>query len=237
MEDLYQFDQEYRDSIATVDEKGKRIWVYPKKPSGRFHNLRIFVSIALLAILFGLPLVKVNGDPLMLIDVFDRKFIILGIHLWPQDFHIVALSMISLVVFVVLFTVVFGRVWCGWACPQTLFMEMVFRRIEYWIDGDRGQQIRLSKLPWNNPEKLRKNILKQGIFWIISFIISQLSTLCLGRARVNRAMPSAFSHLMCFISAMGDSSCIGIVMMEFVFFIARLFSSCHEDTDARRKIK
>ena len=125
MEDLYQFDEEYRDSIATVDEKGKRIWIYPKKPSGSFHNLRIFVSIALLAILFGLPFIKVDGDPLMLIDVFERKFIILGIHLWPQDFHIVALSMISLVVFVVLFTVVFGRVWCGWACPQTIFMEMV----------------------------------------------------------------------------------------------------------------
>ena len=106
MEDLYQFDEEYRDTIATVDEKGKRIWVYPKKPSGNFHNLRIIVAIVLLALLFGLPFVKVNGDPLMLIDVFDRKFIIFGIHLWPQDFHIVALSMISLVVFVVLFTVV-----------------------------------------------------------------------------------------------------------------------------------
>ena len=111
MENLYEYDEEYRNSIATVDEKGKRIWVYAKKPSGHFHNLRIIVSIVLLAILFGLPFIKVNGDPLMLIDVFERKFIIMGIHLWPQDFHIVALSMISLVVFVVLFTVVFGRVW------------------------------------------------------------------------------------------------------------------------------
>jgi polyferredoxin len=135
MEDLYQFDEEYRDSIATVDAKGKRIWVYPKKPSGHFHNLRIVVSIALLAILFGMPFIQVDGSPLMLIDVFERKFIIFGIHLWPQDFHIVALSMISLVVFIVLFTVVFGRVWCGWACPQTIFMEMVFRKIEYLIEG------------------------------------------------------------------------------------------------------
>lgn len=171
MEDLYQFDQEYRDSIATVDEKGKRIWVYPKKPSGRFHNLRIFVSIALLAILFGLPFIKVNGDPLMLIDVFERKFIIMGIHLWPQDFHIVALSMISLVVFVVLFTVVFGRVWCGWACPQTIFMEMVFRKIEYWIEGDATRQRKLNQAPWNSQKILKKGS-KHLIFILISLIIS-----------------------------------------------------------------
>ncbi len=171
MEDLYQFDEEYRDSIATVDEKGKRIWVYPKKPSGGFHNIRIIVSIALLAIMFGLPFIKIGGAPLMLIDVFERKFIILGIHLWPQDFHIVALSMISLVVFVVLFTVVFGRVWCGWACPQTIFMEMVFRKIEYWIEGDATKQRKLDKAPWNG-EKILKKGSKHLIFILISLIIS-----------------------------------------------------------------
>ena len=171
MEDLYQFDEEYRDSIATVDEKGKRIWIYPKKPHGSFHNLRIFVSIALLTIMFGLPFITVDGNPLMLIDVFERKFIILGIHLWPQDFHIVALSMISLVVFVVLFTVVFGRVWCGWACPQTIFMEMVFRKIEYWIEGDATKQRKLDKAPWNS-EKILKKGSKHFIFILISLIIS-----------------------------------------------------------------
>ena len=133
MDNLYQFDQEYRDTIATVDEKGKRIWVYPKKPSGHFHTRRVIVAILLLALLFGLPFIKLNGDPLLLFDVFERRFIIFGIHLWPQDFHIVALSMISLVVFIVLFTVVFGRVWCGWACSQTIFMEMLFRKIENCI--------------------------------------------------------------------------------------------------------
>ncbi|MCK5210528.1 MAG: cytochrome c oxidase accessory protein CcoG, partial [Cyclobacteriaceae bacterium] len=129
------------------------------------------VSIVLLTILFGLPFVKVSGDPIMLIDVFERKFIIFGIHLWPQDFHIVALSMISLVVFVVLFTVVFGRVWCGWACPQTIFMEMVFRKIEYWIEGDATRQRKLNKAPWNT-EKILKKGSKHIIFIAISLIIS-----------------------------------------------------------------
>ncbi len=171
MENLYEYDEEYRNSIATVDERGKRIWVYPKKPSGHFHNLRIIVSIVLLAILFGLPFIKVNGDPVMLIDVFERKFIILGIHLWPQDFHIVALSMITLVVFVVLFTVVFGRVWCGWACPQTIFMEMVFRKIEYWIEGDANKQRKLNDAPWDSDKILKKGA-KHFIFVLISLIIS-----------------------------------------------------------------
>lgn len=171
MENLYQFDEEYRDSIATVDEKGKRIWVYPKKPSGHFHNLRIIVSIVLLGIMFGLPFIKVDGNPLMLIDVFERKFIIMGIHLWPQDFHIVALSMISLVVFVVLFTVVFGRIWCGWACPQTIFMEMVFRKIEYWIEGDANRQRKLNDAPWNSQKILKKGS-KHLIFILISLLIS-----------------------------------------------------------------
>jgi polyferredoxin len=171
MNELYQFDEEYRDSIATVDASGKRIWVYPKKPSGHFHNLRIVVAVLLLALLFGMPFIKVDGSPLILIDVFERNFIIFGIHLWPQDFHIVALSMISLVVFIVLFTVVFGRVWCGWTCPQTIFMEMVFRKIEYLIEGDGNKQRKLDGAPWNT-EKILKKGSKHLIFILISLLIS-----------------------------------------------------------------
>ena len=81
--------------------------------------------------------------------------------------------MIIGVVFVILFTVVFGRIFCGWICPQTIFMEMVFRKIEYWIEGDRGKQIRLNKQPWN-AEKIRKRVLKWVIFFIISFIIANV---------------------------------------------------------------
>ncbi len=171
MENLYEFDEEYRDTIATVDDQGKRIWVYPKKPDGKFHNRRIFVSIILLTLLFGLPFVKVDGDPFLLIDVFERKFFIFGIHLWPQDFHILALSMISLVIFIVLFTVVFGRVWCGWACPQTIFMEMIFRKIEYWIEGNTAKQRKLDAAPWGF-SKIAKKGSKHLIYMLISFIIS-----------------------------------------------------------------
>jgi cytochrome c oxidase accessory protein FixG len=106
-------------------------------------------------------------------NVLERRFNIFGFPFWPQDFYLFVLSMIIGVVFVILFTVAFGRIFCGWICPQTIFLEMVFRRIEYWIDGDRGAQIRLAKQKWN-AEKIRKRVLKWIIFFIFSFLIANV---------------------------------------------------------------
>jgi len=164
-------DQSFRDTIGTVDDQGKRNWVYPKKPSGKFHNARRWVSVVLLAFLFSGPFIRIGGQPLLLIDVIDRKFILFGQVFWPQDFYIFVLSMLAGIVFVVLFTVVFGRIFCGWICPQTIFLEMVFRKIEYWIEGDFKYQRKLNKQPWN-AEKIRKKLTKHGIFFLISFIIA-----------------------------------------------------------------
>ena len=170
IKELYQYDEEFRDEIATVDKDGKRIWVYPKKPKGRYHNKRVIVSIILLSILFAGPFIKIGGEPFLLLNVFERKFSVLGTIFWPQDFFILALMAISFFVFIILFTVVFGRVWCGWACPQTLFMEMVFRKIEYLIDGNASQQRKLTKMPWN-AEKIRKRLLPAGIFGLMAVLI------------------------------------------------------------------
>ena len=142
---LYQFDEEFRDSISTVDKEGKRVWVYPKKPSGFYHKLRIVVTVVLLSILFAGPFIKIGGQPFLLLNIFERKFVVFGATFWPQDFFLLALTFITFFVFIILFTVAFGRIWCGWACPQTLFMEMVFRKIEYWIEGDANQQRRLDQ--------------------------------------------------------------------------------------------
>ena len=92
------------------------------------------------------PLVTVNGQPLMLLNVLDRRFVLLGVFFRPQDFHLVAIIALTALVTMVLVTVVFGRIWCGWLCPQTIFMEMVLRRIEYWIDGSAEQQLRRDRL-------------------------------------------------------------------------------------------
>lgn len=163
----------FRDTIGTIDGEGKRKFLFPKKPSGKFYEYRKIVSYFLLLILVANPFVKVNGNQLMMFNVLERRFNIFGFPFWPQDFYIFVLVMITMVVFVILFTVVFGRIFCGWICPQTIFLEMVFRRIEYWIDGDRGAQMRLAKQEWN-AEKIRKRLLKWTIFFIISFLIANI---------------------------------------------------------------
>ena len=163
----------YRDSIGTVDESGKRNWIYPKKPQGRFYNARKWVSYVLLGLLFAGPFLRWNGEPFLLFNILERKFILFGITFWPQDFHLFVIAMLTFMVFIVLFTVIYGRVWCGWACPQTIFMEMVFRRIEYWIEGDNHKQRKLNNSPWNW-EKTWKKGLKFSIFLFISFLIGNL---------------------------------------------------------------
>jgi cytochrome c oxidase accessory protein FixG len=166
-------DESFRDSIATIDEEGNRKFIFPKKPSGKFYNYRKWVSYFLLLVLVANPFVKINGNQFMMFNVLERRFNIFGFPFWPQDFYLFVLFMIIGVVFVVLFTVIFGRLFCGWICPQTIFLEMVFRRIEYWIEGDRGAQIRLSKQEWN-AEKIRKKGLKWFIFLILSFFIANI---------------------------------------------------------------
>ena len=163
----------FRDRLGTVDEDGKRIWVYPKKPSGKFYEKRKIVSYLLLVVLLASPFIKINGNQLFLFNVLERKFSIFGFVFWPQDFYIMVIALIICVIFVALFTVAFGRIFCGWICPQTIFMEMVFRRIEYWIEGDRGSQIRLDKQKWN-AEKIRKKGLKWLVFAIVSLIIANV---------------------------------------------------------------
>nr|WP_298994767.1 cytochrome c oxidase accessory protein CcoG [uncultured Polaribacter sp.] len=165
--------EQFRDSISTINKEGKRSWVFPKKPSGKFYKYRSYVSYFLLAFLLLAPFIKINGNQFLLFNVLERRFNIFSFPFWPQDFHLLVISMITGVVFVILFTVVFGRLFCGWICPQTIFMEMVFRKIEYWIDGDRGKQIRLNKQPWN-AEKIKKRLLKWFIFFVISFIIANV---------------------------------------------------------------
>ncbi len=163
----------FRDSIATADKHGRRLWIYPTKPKGKFYSARTFVSWILLLILFGLPVLKINGHPAMLLNIIERKFVILGVVFWPQDFYLFVLATLTLVVFIVLFTAVFGRLFCGWACPQTIFLEMVFRKIEYLIEGSAASQKRLAKAPWTFTKIFKKG-LKHIIFFSLSFLIGNL---------------------------------------------------------------
>lgn len=169
----YDTNEAFRDSIGTIKKDGKRQWIFPKKPKGRFYKYRTYVSWALLISLISAPFIKINGNQFFLINVIERKFNIFGIPFWPQDFYLFVISMIIGVIFITLFTVIFGRLFCGWICPQTIFLEMVFRKVEYFIEGDRGAQIRLDKQPWNGT-KIRKRVSKWFVFFIISFIIANV---------------------------------------------------------------
>ena len=153
-----------------MNPAGKRVWIYPKKPSGRFYRARTWISLLLLIILFSGPFIKINGKPILLLNILERKFIIFGIGFWPQDFYLFVLATITLIVFIILFTVVYGRLFCGWACPQTIFMEMVFRKIEYWIEGDARKQRQLNTASLNI-EKFIKKASKHSLFYAISFFI------------------------------------------------------------------
>lgn len=166
----YERDESFRDSIGTIDAEGHRKWIFPQKPKGQFYNKRKLVSYAYLIFFFTLPFIKFQGEPLFQLNIFERKFIIFGLIFWPQDLFLAALALLTFMVFIVLFTVVFGRLFCGWVCPQTIFMEMVFRRIEYWIEGDVNQQRKLAKQPWNK-EKIIKKGSKIIVFFLLSFVI------------------------------------------------------------------
>jgi cytochrome c oxidase accessory protein FixG len=168
--DGQQRDESFRDSIATVDKRGKRVWIYPKKPAGKWFNKRALVGYGLLVFLFLGPFLRIGGEPLLQIDLLERRFVIFGQTFWPQDIHLFVLAFIAGVIFIALFTVVFGRLFCGWVCPQTVFMELVYRRIEYWIEGDWKQQQALNKGPWNADKVIRKTV-KHILFFAIAFLI------------------------------------------------------------------
>ncbi len=166
-------DESFRDSIATVDKQGKRVWVYPKQAHGRFTNWRRWFGYALLAVLFAGPFIRIGGEPLMMFNIIERRFVFFGQSFWPQDFLIFVLGFLSFIIFIALFTVAFGRLFCGWACPQTVFMEQVFRRIEYAIEGDWKQQQALNKGAMST-ERIWKKSVKHTLFFAISFLISNI---------------------------------------------------------------
>src|SRR5579859_5712904 len=161
---------DFRDHLTTADQQGRRRWVYPRKVRGRFYRARTWFSWVLLALMFGGPFVRIGGNPLLLMNVLERKFIILGQVFWPQDMIMLALALLLFITSILIFTAAYGRLWCGWACPQTVLMEMVFRKVEYLIEGDSHQQRALIRAPWTM-RKLMKKTLKHTLFLTLSFLV------------------------------------------------------------------
>lgn len=169
--DEFDHEEEFRDRIGSVTEKGARNWIYALKPHGKYYNYRTILVVFYLLLFFGLPFIKVNGMPFVMLNVLDGKFILFSKIFWPQDFHIFAIAMIAFIIFIALFTVIYGRLFCGWVCPQTVFMEFVFRPIEWLIEGNPASQKLLNNGPWSG-SKIFKKSLKHFIYLLISFIVA-----------------------------------------------------------------
>jgi len=142
----------------------KRQKIYAREVHGLFAGLRIAAVVALLGIYYGLPWVEWGGRQAVLFDLPARKFYLFGLVLWPQDFFYLAVLLIIAAYSLFFFTALAGRLWCGYACPQTVWTE-VFMWIERKIEGDRAKQMRLDKGPWT-----REKVLKKGstqLAWLL----------------------------------------------------------------------
>lgn len=156
---------------ATEPNEGKRKWIYPLIRKGKFYHYRSWLSYAYLILFFTAPFIRIKGEPFLLINVLERRFVIFGQVFWPQDTFLFALAMLLFIVIVIVFTIAFGRVFCGWICPQTIFMEMVFRKLEEWIEGDARKRKKLDEGEWTFEKRWRKT-LKHLSFLFVSFLIA-----------------------------------------------------------------
>ena len=149
--------------LSTLNRDGTRRWMRPKLARGRFLHRRQIVAYALIAMFVILPRLRFGGRPAFLLDLEARELDFFGAVFRPSDGFLVALVGIAIVLAVFLVTALFGRVWCGWGCPQTVYLEHVFRPIERWLEGSRGQRA----------SKLRKAI-KWTIYAALSFALANV---------------------------------------------------------------
>jgi len=169
--DVIEDHERFRSELASIAPDGRRRWIYARKPTGKFYRWRTVVAVVLLAFLFLAPYVKVNGHQFLLLNIVKREFVFFGVPFWPNDFYLVVLLFLTAVVSIVVFTATLGRLWCGWLCPQTVFMEMVFRRIEWLIEGGPKEQAQRKAGPWTW-DRLWRTGTKVGVFFAISFAIA-----------------------------------------------------------------
>lgn len=205
----------YRDRVSNVSAKGKRNWVFAEKPNGWFYTLRHYFSLFYFITFFSIPLIKVNGMPLLMLNFPEGKFIIFTKIFWPQDFFIFAVAMITGIIFIALFTVIYGRLFCGWVCPQTVFMEMMFRKLEWWIEGSYLQQQKLDKQEWNT-DKIIKRGGKHIVFFLLSFLIAHtFLAYILGLDGLLKAIREPFSEHILLLS--------GLLIFTFLFYAVFAF--------------
>ncbi|MGE3974840.1 MAG: cytochrome c oxidase accessory protein CcoG [Bdellovibrionales bacterium] len=156
---------------ASLDPEGHRISLHPARVKGEWNTRRVYFQTFLVLTLLILPWIKINGYPAVLIDLPHRRFALFGLTFWAHDTPLLFLVMGTFAFSAALLTALFGRVWCGWACPQTVFIERVFRQVEFLIEGHHLEQKALDASAWGL-RKIKLKTLKWSLFTAISLIIT-----------------------------------------------------------------
>ena len=157
--------------LSTADEDGKRIYLYPEEVKGKWNTWRMGIYYLLIAIYIVLPWSKMGGHQTILLDIPRREFFIFGGHFYAHNIPLLFIAIVTFLISMALITAVVGRIWCGMACPQSVFIEGLFRKIEGWIEGASRRRMHLDASPWNST-KLGKKALKWTLFTLVSLIIA-----------------------------------------------------------------
>lgn len=157
--------------LSTLSKDGKRRWMYPTLSHGQFLRARRIVGWLLILLFTALPWVKILGKPAIFLDVVHREFTFFGLTLYSTDTGMVMAFLIGTVVAVFFITALLGRVWCGWGCPQTVYLEFVYRPIERLIEGTEAARKRRDEGPLNFDKAWRK-VVKYGVFALISLALA-----------------------------------------------------------------
>lgn len=157
--------------LSTTDEGGKRVYVYPSSVRGIYVNRKKWVHGFLLLLFLILPWLKLEGRQLVLLDVAQREFYLFYLHFKAHDAPLLLLLFLSFAFLIGFVTAIWGRLWCGWACPQTVFTEFLFRRIETWVEGSPRDKRLLDQAPWTG-DKFLKRSLKYFLYFFAALIFT-----------------------------------------------------------------
>lgn len=153
--------------LSTLNQDGTRHWIHPRRANGRFLTYRRIVAFALIALFVFLPRIRIGGRPAFMIDLSAREIDIFGLVFRPQDGIVLMALGLTVVLTVFLVTALFGRVWCGWGCPHSVYLEQIFRPIEHWLEGSAAQRAKLPRFHW-------RRLAKWSIYAALSFALSNV---------------------------------------------------------------
>ncbi|HVU22487.1 MAG TPA: cytochrome c oxidase accessory protein CcoG [Opitutus sp.] len=162
-----------RDSVTTIRADGSRPFLYPADTNGNFTFARRISAAFLIALYLALPWIDINGYPAVFLDVADRRFHLFGLTLAAQDTWLLFFVITGTGFSLFFVTALLGRIWCGWACPQTVFLDHVYRRIERWIEGDAVARRRLAAAPPSATKTLQR-VAKHALYILVSAVIAHL---------------------------------------------------------------